>query len=68
MPHSSSSALHGVNLNLKKNSTIINFDPPLTTKKIKILKNEKNVWICHHFTHVNQKLQSHDASFLSYGE
>ena len=33
MPHSSSSALHGVNLNFKKNSTIINFDSPPNNKK-----------------------------------
>ena len=25
---------------------------PLTTREIKILKNEKSIWICHHFTRV----------------
>ena len=40
---------------------------PLTTWKIKILKNEKSIWICHHFTHECHKLQSYDVCFLKYG-
>ena len=37
---------------------------PLTAQKI---KNEKNTWIYYHFTHMYQKLWSHDVQFLRYG-
>ena len=40
---------------------------PLTDQKIKILKNEKNARGYRHFTHVQQKLRSHDVRFLRYG-
>ena len=39
---------------------------PLTTPKIKILKNEKICWRYHHFTHAYQKSQSYDVRFLRY--
>ena len=39
---------------------------PLTTWKIKILKNEKNTWRYYHFTHVYHKWQSYDVWFLRY--
>ena len=40
--------------------------PPLTTQKIKILKNWKNTWR-YHFTHTNHhKWQSYDVWFLRY--
>ena len=43
----------------------------LTTWKIKIWKNEKSIWRCHHFTNVYQKPWSYDVwfngqSFLSF--
>ena len=40
---------------------------PLQTPKIKILKNEKNCWRYHHFTHLYQKSQSFDVWFLRCG-
>ena len=40
---------------------------PLTTCKIKILKNENNAWRCYYFTHVYHKSQSYDVWFLRYG-
>ena len=40
---------------------------PLTTQKIKILKNWKKAWRYHHFTHAYQKLWSHDVWFLRQG-
>ena len=40
---------------------------PLTAQKIKIKKNEKNNWRYHHFTHVYQKLLSHDVWCLRCG-
>ena len=41
---------------------------PLTTQKIKILKKwKKKTYGYHHFTHVYQKLWSHDTRFLRYG-
>ena len=41
----------------------------LTARKIKIKKKkkEKNTWRYHHFTHVYQKLWSHNVWFLRYG-
>ena len=36
-------------------------------KKSKFLKKEKKAWRYHHFTHVYQKLWSHDVWFLRYG-
>ena len=39
---------------------------PLTAWKIKILKNEKNIWRYHHFTYEYQKLWSDDVQFLRY--
>ena len=41
---------------------------PLKTQKIRILKNEKNAWRYHHFTHMSQKLWSNDVRFLRYNE
>ena len=44
--------------------------PPLTTKKIKIkkkMKKKKTTRRYHYFTHVYQKLGSHDEWFLKYG-
>ena len=38
----------------------------LTTRKIKILKNEKNTWRHYHFTNVYHKWQSYDVWFLRY--
>ena len=40
---------------------------PLKTPKIKILKSENICWRYPHFTHVHQKSQSCDVSFLRYG-
>ena len=40
---------------------------PLMTRKIKILQKWKNTWIYHLFTHVYQKLWSHDVCFPRYG-
>ena len=40
---------------------------PLTTWKIKILKNWKKVWRYHHFTQVYQKSWSYPILFLRYG-
>ena len=40
---------------------------PLTTHKVKILKNWKNTRRCYHFTLVYDKWQSHDVWFLRYG-
>ena len=40
---------------------------PLTALKIKLNKNEKNIWRYHHFTQVYQKLGSDDVWFLRYG-
>ena len=40
---------------------------PKKNPKIKILKNEKNCWRYHHFTHVHQKSQSFDVQILKYG-
>ena len=39
---------------------------PLTTRKIKILKNEKNSWR-YHFKHEYHTWKSHDVWFLRYG-
>ena len=39
---------------------------PLKTLKIKILRNEKICWRYNHFTHMHQKLWSHDVWFLKY--
>ena len=39
----------------------------LKTQKIKILKNWKNYWRYHHFTHVYQYSQSYCVQFLRYG-
>ena len=39
---------------------------PLTTWTINILKNEKNIWRYHHFTHLYHKWQSYEVWFLSY--
>ena len=39
---------------------------PLTTEKPRFYKNEQNTWRHHHFTHVYQKLWSHDVWFLRY--
>ena len=39
----------------------------LTPLKSKFKKNEKNIWMYHHFTHVYQKLWSDDIKFLRYG-
>ena len=39
---------------------------PITTQKIKILKNWKKSWRYHHFTHMYHKLQSYDIWFLRY--
>ena len=39
---------------------------PLKTPKIKILRNEKICWRYNHFTHMHEKLQSHDVWFLKY--
>ena len=39
---------------------------PLTAQKIKIKKNETNIWRHHHFTHVYQKWWWHDAWFLTW--
>ena len=41
--------------------------PPLTKQKIKLFKNKKSIWRCHHFTHMYQKSLSHDVCFLRYG-
>ena len=42
--------------------------PFLITQKIKIKKKmKKNAWKYHHFTHVYQKLWSHDVRFLRHG-
>ena len=40
---------------------------PLTTQKMKSLKNEKSTWRNYQFTHVYQKFWSHDEWFLRYG-
>ena len=40
---------------------------PLTTRKIKILKNWKNAWRYYHFTQVRQKSWSYAILFLRYG-
>ena len=40
---------------------------PLTTRKIKILKNGKKPWRYYHFTHVYDKWQSNHLYFLRYG-
>ena len=40
---------------------------PLTTRKIKILKNGRNAWRYHYFTLVYHKWQSYDVRFLRYG-
>ena len=40
---------------------------PLTTQKIKILKNGRNAWRYHYFTLVYHKWQSYDVRFLRYG-
>ena len=47
----------------------VNFCPftPLTIRKIKVSKNEKNTWRYYHFTHVHHKWQSYDVWFLRYG-
>ena len=39
---------------------------PLTTQKIKILKNLKNVWRYYHFTQVYHKWEPYDVWFLRY--
>ena len=39
---------------------------PLTTRKIKILKNWKNAWRSYHFTNVYHKWQSNDVWLLRY--
>ena len=39
---------------------------PLTTQKIKILKNKKTTWRYYHFTHVYHKWQSYNIWFLKY--
>ena len=36
---------------------------PLTTRKIKLWKNEKNTWRYYHFTHAYHKWQSYDVWF-----
>ena len=41
--------------------------PPLTTQKIKLLKNEKQSWRYYHFTHAYHKWKSYDVWFLRYG-
>ena len=41
---------------------------PLKNPNIKILKNEKNLLLYHHFTHVYQKSQLYDVWFLRYGK
>ena len=38
----------------------------ITTRKIKILKSEKSIWRCHHFTHLYHKRKSYDVLFLRY--
>ena len=43
------------------------FYPPNNAKNQNFLKNEKNSWRYHHFTHVHQKLWSHDVQLLRYG-
>ena len=40
---------------------------PVMTQKVKIKKDEKNAWRYHHFTHVYQKLWSHQVQFVRYG-
>ena len=40
---------------------------PNKNPKIKLLKNEKNCYRYHHFTHVYQRLQSYDVWFLRSG-
>ena len=40
---------------------------PLTAKKKKNRKNEKNSWTYHHFTQVYQKLWLNNVHFLRYG-
>ena len=40
--------------------------PPLTTNRIKILRQWKNTWRYHHFTQVHHKWQSYDIWFLRY--
>ena len=40
---------------------------PLTTQKIKILKNWKKAWRYYHFTHVYYKWQSYDVWFMRHG-
>ena len=39
---------------------------PLTTRKIKLWKNEKNTWRYYHFTHAYHKWQSYDVWFKRY--
>ena len=41
--------------------------PHSQPEKSKLKKNEKNTCRYHHFTHVYQKLLSHDVWFLRYG-
>ena len=40
--------------------------PPITTNRIKILRQWKNTWRYHHFTQVHHKWQSYDIWFLRY--
>ena len=46
--------------------TIFCLFTPLTTQKIKILKNWKKTWRYYHFTHLCHKWQSNDVWFLRY--
>ena len=39
---------------------------PLTTRKIKLWKNEKNTWRYYHFTHAYHKWQSYNVWFKRY--
>ena len=48
-------------------SYFLPFYPPLTTQKIKLLKNEKQSWRYYHFTHAYHKWKSYDVWFLRYG-
>ena len=43
------------------------FYPPNNPQNQNFLKNEKNIWRCHHFTHAHPKSQSYDVWFLRYG-
>ena len=47
--------------------TIFSPFTPLTTWKVKILKNGKSSWRYYHFTHVYHKWKSYDVWFLRYG-